>query len=118
MPAQGQVLHVEVENNCRASVGQGKPWHGTSCDSQDRQWQTSIKSLFHVEELLVTFSLPWNCAPPPSLRLTWDLSETNIVMSYQICRRDEAAALGSEQSSASQWDYYLLSLELTISVEP
>jgi len=34
--AEGQVLHMEVENGAGASVGQGQAWHGTRCDSQDR----------------------------------------------------------------------------------
>lgn len=115
---QGQDLAMEVENNSGASVGQGQAGHGTSRDCQDRQRETSIKFLFHTEALLVTLPLPWNCALPPSLWITWELSKTNTVTSYRICRRHEAAALGSEQSHASQRDYYPLGLERAIEVEP
>lgn len=79
---QGQDLAMEVENNSGASVGQGQAGHGTSRDCQDRQRETSIKFLFHTEALLVTLPLPWNCALPPSLWITWELSKTNTVTSY------------------------------------
>lgn len=93
--AQGQVIYMEVENDPGASVGQGQARYGISCDNQDRQWETSIKLLFHTEELLVTLPVPWNCAPPPSLWIMWKWRKTNTVMSYWICMRHEAAALGS-----------------------
>ena len=62
--AQGQVLHVEMENDPRASAAQGQAQHGKCCDSQARQWDTSIKFLFHMDKLLVTchgtvFHLPF-----------------------------------------------------------
>lgn len=116
--AQGQYLAMEVENSSGVSAGQGQAGHGTSRGCQDRQRETSFNFLFHTEALLVTLPLPRNCALPPSLWITWESSKTNTVTSYRICRRREAAALGSEQSHAPQWDYYPLGLERAIEVEP
>lgn len=108
-------------------------WRITSGLLQVRDWhrtvhlvtgrigrETSIKFLLLMEELVMTLPLPWNCASRPFLWIKWELSKTNIVTSCWICRRHEAAALerALERSPASQWDYYLLSLELTIKVEP
>lgn len=57
---------------------QGLPGLGTSCDSQDRPQEISIKILFHMEELLLILPFHW-----PMLQLRpygLGQSKTNMVM--------------------------------------
>lgn len=60
---------MQVGNNYRASLGWGQAWHGTSCDSQDKPQEISIKILFHMEELpvILPFHGPMLQLPPCGL---------------------------------------------------
>lgn len=80
-------------------------------NSQDRPQEISIEILFHLEELLVILLFHAPMLQLPACRLPGNLAKP---INKTTCKRHEAIALVSEQSHASQWDYYLLTLETAV----